>query len=765
MRRFLLTLIAMLALLAGATQFYDKLSPGVRQFMVEHELMKTMSGKLAKDYRPTFVTPRIIDGIEMIDAFIDFNDPSVIDRLSAVGVKVDAVFDDFAAAQIPVNLLEQITNIPGVLNIEIGKWLELSTDSTLKVTNAGRVIQGERFGLEQGYDGTGVVIGMIDAGYDYQHLAFRDASDTSRNRIVRVYDLLDSTAHPVIINNVTYPGRVFMGDQIDTLKTDGTATHGTHTTSIAAGSHVNGYGGMAPGADIVLCVCRNMESLVSEIDVARCIRYIFAYADSVGKPCVINLSVSTLDGAHDGNDRISRAVVQRSGPGRIFVISAGNGGNLAHYCSGPATMNKPFSFLLGYDLPGVDDDKSYCYRTLINDIWVRGVNQRPVIAFHVFDKEEKRIVYESEKITLFGRVDYTEFSDYFEPDTAIGPDGYCLSMISQDPLRGKFQANCNVYNLKSKSFTVDSVGKITSRYQLGASIYPPRAAYPNLTDSIYVDMWICKGDNITPPKVINFDELTADGDTITHEVEDYYSTPNNKATICNFAVNDSVISVGAFNARNSFYSMTTQVETTSGALIGAPCSFTAFQADGFGPTGKALPTVCAPGYIVVAAANRYSFFGNYEKNTTTIMRTDDGSVWGVMSGTSMAAPTVAGIIAQWLQAKPTLSVAEIKDVIAHTAIKDDFMESSYYGPRLGPNGKIDAMAGLCYILGIDPIELIDGDVDGDGFVNVSDVTALIQCILNSDFTGVIPGICDINHDGQVNVTDLTKLIEMILSKE
>ena len=41
------------------------------------------------------------------------------------------------------------------------------------------------------------------------------------------------------------------------------------------------------------------------------------------------------------------------------------------------------------------------------------------------------------------------------------------------------------------------------------------------------------------------------------------------------------------------------------------------------------------------------------------------------SGTSMAAPVVAGTIALWLQAKPDLTPEEVLDVIAHTSTRPE----------------------------------------------------------------------------------------------
>ena len=65
-----------------------------------------------------------------------------------------------------------------------------------------------------------------------------------------------------------------------------------------------------------------------------------------------------------------------------------------------------------------------------------------------------------------------------------------------------------------------------------------------------------------------------------------------------------------------------------------------------------------------------------------------------------------------------------------------------------------------------PVEVKDeaagtlGDINGDGEINVSDVTALINKILGtSDYSNEV---CDINGDGEINVSDVTALINMIL---
>ena len=65
----------------------------------------------------------------------------------------------------------------------------------------------------------------------------------------------------------------------------------------------------------------------------------------------------------------------------------------------------------------------------------------------------------------------------------------------------------------------------------------------------------------------------------------------------------------------------------------------------------------------------------------------------------------------------------------------------------------------------DQYSYLRGDVNADGEVNISDVTALIDIILNA----LIPNVqdtprADINYDSEVNISDVTTLIDIILNQ-
>lgn len=56
-----------------------------------------------------------------------------------------------------------------------------------------------------------------------------------------------------------------------------------------------------------------------------------------------------------------------------------------------------------------------------------------------------------------------------------------------------------------------------------------------------------------------------------------------------------------------------------------------------------------------------------------------------------------------------------------------------------------------------------GDVDGDGQVNINDVAALVNYLLNHNSSGINMNNADCYVDGQVNINDVTSLINYLLS--
>ena len=69
--------------------------------------------------------------------------------------------------------------------------------------------------------------------------------------------------------------------------------------------------------------------------------------------------------------------------------------------------------------------------------------------------------------------------------------------------------------------------------------------------------------------------------------------------------------------------------------------------------------------------------------------------------------------------------------------------------------------GYPHLVGVGPAVQRHGDIDGDGMVNVSDVTVLINCVLGSASYSL--DVSDIDGDSTVNVSDVTALINLVLN--
>ena len=65
-------------------------------------------------------------------------------------------------------------------------------------------------------------------------------------------------------------------------------------------------------------------------------------------------------------------------------------------------------------------------------------------------------------------------------------------------------------------------------------------------------------------------------------------------------------------------------------------------------------------------------------------------------------------------------------------------------------------------LDYDPTAYLRGDVDGDGSVNIADVTALIDYLLSGDAASINTANADCDEDGNINIADVTALIDQLL---
>lgn len=186
--------------------------------------------------------------------------------------------------------------------------------------------------LNQSYTGAGVIVGVVDTGIEIEHADFRNAD--SSTRIIRYWDqtMADDASSPQPY------GYGFVWDS--TSINNGTCTsndaqgHGSTVAGMATGNGLaNGYHkGIAPDASII-AIETDFSRPNWTLTVADACDYVFSVADSLGLPAVVNLSVGSYLGSHDGNDPASVLMEQLidDKPGRIIIGAAGNSGNLGKY--------------------------------------------------------------------------------------------------------------------------------------------------------------------------------------------------------------------------------------------------------------------------------------------------------------------------------------------------------------------------------------------------------------------------------------------------
>ena len=339
-------------------------------------------------YQRPIASPETVNGVECISSFICVTDESVISELEALGVIIECRFDNgILTSLIPIDKIEDVAALEGVKGIEVSEVMYPTTDLAREATNVDDVLtlsnDALTAGLSKEYDGSGVIVGVIDTGIDFQHIAFKDKNGNSR--IVGVYCCTTSD-DPVY----DWTGS---GTLPTTDKTNG--EHGSHTSSIAAGSsvivsgtnvtvtdnHANAtYGGMAPGADLYLAGLNTLY----QTRISNAMQAMVNYAATQGKPLVINNSYGSTSGPHLGTASYYGDIVNTyfddNHPNNICVFSAGNeagnadpdeGGGCHMY--GTASSSSPLSTILR-SARYSNTNNGYCYSGVLASAWCRSTS-------------------------------------------------------------------------------------------------------------------------------------------------------------------------------------------------------------------------------------------------------------------------------------------------------------------------------------------------------------------------------------------------------
>jgi subtilisin family serine protease len=527
----------------------------------------------------------------------------------------------------------------------------VALDDTARVTHKIDQVHAGLGGLPQGYTGKGVIIGLVDTGIDFNHPDFKDS--LGKTRVLRYWDQTVSGASPQPYN---------YGQEWDSTAINaGTVTasvggsiHGSSVTGIAAGNGLaNGANkGMAPDANIIM-IQTNFNLSNWTLTVADACDYVFKIADEYGMPAIVNLSLGTYLGSHDGNDPASEAIEQLidAKPGRIVVAAAGNSGAWAPYhCRGTATVDTSFVWIKNNPSGAFGANKIYY------DIWADTAQARTIDFAYGADSP-------SPDYTLRGKTNFKNMMTGITPqparDTIYNSLGQRIAII--ESYRSIEGAN---FHLEVLYTTVDSTTFLYRFMTKGSGVY---------------DMW--SGTVIGANELVSTDLPTSTQmSKIVH-----YNTPDlEQSIVSSWNCSEKVVTVGNMRNRlghidrnyNQYYP--NNYPSAVGQL--SPNSSK-------GPTRKGVikPDITASGDITLGAST-YQFLNN-PANYGSL---DSGGMHLRNGGTSMASPVIAGIAALYLERCPKGNYQAFLSLLHSTAMKDGFTgatENNAYG-----YGKADALA-------------------------------------------------------------------------
>jgi len=627
---------------------YGKMSPLLRQ------LARSSSSLTPHPSHISHHPSSIVHHPSSVCAFVKVGDDGEA-VLRKHGCKVLARVGQVCIADIPVGQLGALSLDGSILRMEARQGNCLSTDQMATHLNALPVYAGQN--LPQAFTGKGVVVGVMDVGFDLTHPNFYSA-DTTQYRIRKFWDMVtqDTVGSGLYVGR-DYEGRenlLALGHSRDGLD----MTHGTYTTGIAAGCGVGSpYRGMAPEADLCLVANAVTDDIVY-IDSADYYKYTFAtdalgfkylfdYAKSVGKPCVASFSEGSVQDFRGYDQLYYEMLDSLVGPGRILVAAAGNNGAVKSWFRKPAGEESAGTFLS---------------------------NSGP----------EMLLTFKSARDFQLRLVAYSDAND-------------TLLVRTSDVLSQEDSLLTAVLNLDD--------------YQLSVTT----EAYPSCYDAseMCYDVTLRTTGDIGARRPLSVEVVGRDADVEFFRVNGnlYTSTLNPSLdageTVCCIHSPSSapcVISVGSTSYRDSIQNMRGEWKKY---WLGNGGVWAAFSS--VGPTfdGRIKPDVMAPGNNIISSFSSFYMATHPEASDLTwdVDRYEFNGrsyAWISSSGTSASCPAVAGAIALWLQAKPDLTPQEIKEVLSLTCRHYD--KSLTYPNNKYGYGEIDVYRGLLYILGVDRVE-------------------------------------------------------------
>lgn len=601
------------------------------------------------------------------------------ETLEAAGVNVVRVRGDIAMVSMLVDDVERISTLNCIKTLSLSRKIAPKMDKVREAMGVTKIHAGED--LPQAYTGKGVVTGIVDQGVDPNNINFQNEDGTPRVGFLN---------HMYINSAGTdYNQEMYTKEDISKFKTDSyEAYHGSHTLGIMAG----GYKGMATVAKGTTSLSAKVEEDympfygnapesdiavscgdLNDMFIATGIDEMLTYAYGEGKPAVINLSLGSNVGAHDGTETMSQ-FLDLAGKEAIICIAAGNEGEL------PIALNRTFTaednelktFIYPY-YGNVSTTSGVYYNLRYGQVYIYSNDSTEFkVTMLVYNKDRgTTTMSHTVSANMDGSAVYYASPDYAsDGDISTNAnfnkafDGYVGIGSMTDANSGRYYAMIDYFTTNNQTYNS------SDKYLLGFIVEGKEGQR--------IDCF-CDGSY-----------TYFDG----YGQEDWDNGSTN-GSISDMACAKNVLVVGSYNTRNVWVSLDGRAYNYGGAYT--PGEVSEFSSYGTLIDGRNLPHICAPGAAVISTSNTY-YFENYDipESALQAKATVNGrnNYWHQEIGTSMATPAVSGAVALWLEANPYLTIDDVKEIAISTAVKDEYVTGFTGDPVKWGAGKFDAYAGL-----------------------------------------------------------------------
>lgn len=556
------------------------------------------------------------------------------ETLEAKGVTVRTLRGSIATLNVPLSEIDFIEKYIGFDFAKVPDKIAPNIERAIMDVRADSVHLG--IDLPAAFSGQNVLIGVTDWGFDYTHPMFYDTAN-NQTRILAAWDQYKrSGPSPAGYDYGTEynSSAALLSAESDTANIYSHSTHGSHVAGIAGGSGAGTeHRGVAFGAQFLF-----LTFLVDEAAVIDGFEWMYQISQTEGKRLVINMSWGLYYfGTLDGNSVMSEVIKTYSDLGVVFVTSGGNNGDA--------------NFHIGYEF------ESDTMRTEVEFVPNNAVNFQ-----------------DGQSVTCWGEPNESfaiKLEVFDNSGNSSGSSAWFNTNDGDDYLVDSLIIDADTYHF---DVAIDESHPRNNRPHIRLRIdYPPSGniVLNAAANSGTVHFW-------------NVLETTTGVGNTGWDFNDLlpgFVPGDNQYGIGEPAASKDAISVGAYLANLD--------------LNGQKVTYDIAGFSSLGPTldGRTKPDLCAPGVSVASSIS--SFTDRSYSPVESIIFNGRTYDFAKFSGTSMASPVVAGIVALMLEANPYLTPSEIKEILQETCRYDDKTGDLSSGPNnTWGYGKVNAYSAV-----------------------------------------------------------------------